>query len=204
MLPGMPPVTDASNLYSDTRSKKMSQAVQGALTRVYVPNRQDNTVSVIDPATMQVIDNFPVGVNPQHIVPSWDLRTLYSTDTAEGRTDGSLTAIDPLTGRPGQRFMVDDPYNMYFTPDGKAGLVVAEARKRLDFYDPTTWQHQSSIDVPECSGVNHADFSIDGKFAIFTCEFQGSLVKIDMVNRTVVGYLELSGRGMPQDIRVST
>ena len=76
--------------------------------------------------------------------------------------------------------MVDDPYNMYFTPDGKSAIVVAEARKRLDFYDPNTWQLQGSIDVPDCAGINHADFSIDGKFAIFTCEFQGSLVKIDI------------------------
>jgi YVTN family beta-propeller protein len=203
VLAGMPPVTDPANLYSDTDSEDMSPAVKDALVRVYVPNRQDNTVSVIDPATMQVVDTFGVGINPQHIVPSWDLKTLYSTDTAEGRTDGSLTAIDPLTGKPGPRFTVDDPYNMYFTPDGKSGLVVAEARKRLDFYDPHTWQLQGSLDVPECGGVNHADFSIDGKFAIFTCEFQGSLVKIDIENRTVLGYLRLSGGGMPQDIRVS-
>ncbi len=106
-------------------------------------------MSVIDPATMQVVDVFAVGVNPQHIVPSWDLKTLYSTDTAEGRTDGTLTAIDPITGKPGARYPVDDPYNMYFTPDGKSGIVVAEARKRLDFYDPHTWKLQSSLDVPE-------------------------------------------------------
>ena len=203
VLPGMPPVTDPSNLYSDTSSKNMSPAVEGALSRVYVPNRQDNTISVIDPATMQVVDNFAVGVNPQHMVPSYDLKTLYSTDTAEGRTDGTLTAIDPTTGKPGQRFPVDDPYNMYFTPDGKAGLVVAEARKRLDFYDPHTWQLQQKLDVPDCGGINHADFSIDGKFALFTCEFQGSLAKIDIQNRSVVSYLRLSQGGMPQDIRVS-
>ena len=118
----MPAVTDPSNLYSDTELQEHERRTsQGAPTRVYVPNRQDNTVSVIDPATMQVVDTFPVGINPQHIVPSWDLKTLWVTDTAEGRTDGSLTAIDPNTGQPGQRFMVDDPYNMYFTPDGKAG-----------------------------------------------------------------------------------
>jgi YVTN family beta-propeller protein len=51
--------------------------------------------------------------------------------------------------------------------------------------------------------VNHADFSIDGSFVIFTCEFQGSLVKVDIVNKKVLGYLPLSGGGMPQDIRVS-
>jgi YVTN family beta-propeller protein len=205
VLPGMPPVTNPNNIYSETGSTNMSPNVAGALQRVYVPNRRDNTVSVIDPATMKVIDVFSVGINPQHIVPSWDLKTLYSTDTAEGRTDGSLTAIDPTTGKPGQKFMVDDPYNMYFSPDGKSGIVVAEARKRLDFYDPHTWVKQYSIDVPGCEGINHADFTIDGKFALFTCEFQGRLAKIDLVNRSVVGYLDLSNgsSAMPQDIRSS-
>jgi YVTN family beta-propeller protein len=62
---------------------------------------------------------------------------------------------------------------------------------------------QSSLAVPQCAGINHADFSIDGRFAIFTCEFQGSLAKIDMVDKKVLGYLKLSRGGMPQDIRVS-
>lgn len=203
VLSGMPPVLDPGNLYSETEASDLSATVADHLVRVYVPNRQDHTVSVIDPETYEVIDTYPVGVNPQHIVPSWDLQMLYSTDTAEGRTDGSLTEIDPITGKPGQRFMVDDPYNLYFTPDGTAGIVVAEARKRLDFYDPHTWKLQSSIDVPNCSGVNHGDFTIDGKTAIFTCEFQGSLIKIDIENRSVLDHLDLSGGGMPQDIRVS-
>jgi YVTN family beta-propeller protein len=62
---------------------------------------------------------------------------------------------------------------------------------------------QYSIATPECAGVNHADFAIDGRFVILTCEFQGSLVKVDLVNRKVLGYLKLSRGGMPQDIRVS-
>src|SRR5438128_552303 len=37
-IPGMPPVVDPSNLYSETATGKMSAAVKGALTRVYVPN----------------------------------------------------------------------------------------------------------------------------------------------------------------------
>jgi YVTN family beta-propeller protein len=98
---------------------------------------------------------------------------------------------------------VDDPYNMYFSPDGRSAIVVAEALKRLDLRDPQTMALQSSIPVPQCSGINHADFSIDGKFAIFTCEFQGSLAKIDLVSGKVLGYLKLSKGGMPQDIRVS-
>jgi YVTN family beta-propeller protein len=202
-IPGMPPVVDPANLYSETRSDKLSPAVAKALPRVYVPNLKSNDVYVIDPATLKVVDRFRVGINPQHIVPSYDLKTLWVTNNAEGRTDGSLTPIDPGTGKPGTSIAVDDPYNMYFTPDGRSAIVVAEALKRLDFRDPQTMALQSSLSVPQCAGINHADFSIDGRFVIFTCEFQGSLAKIDMVERKVLGYLKLSRGGMPQDIRVS-
>jgi YVTN family beta-propeller protein len=202
-IPGMPPVTNPKNLYSDAGAGMLSDAVKGDLTRVYVPNRASNDVSVIDPTTMKVVDTFPVGLNPQHVVPAWDLKTLWVTNNAEGRTDGTLTPIDPKTGKPGQSVAVDDPYNMYFTPDGKYAINVAEARKRLDFLDPHTMAVQSSLSVPDCAGVNHADFTIDGRYVIFTCEFQGGLVKIDVLNHTVVGYLHLSQGGMPQDIRSS-
>ena len=202
-IPGMPPVPDPSNLYSETRPDKLSPAVANALPRIYVPNRRGNDVSVIDPATMKVIDRFPVGVNPQHVVPSWDLKTLWVTNNAEGQTDGSLTPIDPTTGKPGKSIVVDDPYNMYFTPDGKSAIVVAEAHKRLDFRDPHTMAMQWSLPVPQCKGINHADFSIDGRIVLFTCEFQGSLARIDLVDRKVLGYLKLSRGGMPQDIRIS-
>ena len=202
-VPGMAPVTDASNLYGDAGAGKLSAAVRGALARVYVPNLQSNDVYVIDPATFTVVDKFKVGLNPQHVVPAWDLKTLWVANNAENTTKGSLTPIDPLTGKPGKSIAVDDPYNMYFSPDGKDAIVVAEAYKRLDFRDPQTMKLKSSLPTPDCRGINHADFSIDGRYAIFTCEFGGMLAKIDMVERKVIGYLKLSTGHMPQDIRVS-
>jgi len=202
-LPGMPPVVDSNNLYSETRSDKLSAVVAKHLPRVYVPNRNSNDVWVIDPATLKVIDKFRVGVHPQHVVPSWDLKTLWVNNNAEGRNDGSVTPIDPVTGKPGKSIPVDDPYNMYFTPDGSAAIVVAEARKRLDFRDPHTMAMKYSVETPNCSGINHADFSIDGRYAIFTCEYGGSVAKIDLVEKKVVGYLKLSKGGMPQDARIS-
>ena len=199
----MPPVVNPANLYSETTADKLSPMVAGDLSRVYVPNRISGDVTVIDPATFKVVDTFKVGINPQHVVPSWDLKTLWVANNAEGRTDGSLTPVDPKTGKPGRSIPVDDPYNMYFTPDGKSAIVVAEALKRLDFRDAQTMTLQSSLATPRCAGINHADFSIDGRYAIFTCEFQGRLVKIDLVNRKVLGYVKLSKGGMPQDIRIS-
>ena len=202
-LSGMMPVTDPNNLYSDTTPSDMSPVVKTALPRVYVPNLRSDDVYVIDPATFRVVDKFKVGRSPQHVVPSYDLKTLWVANNAEGHNDGSLTPIDPVTGKPGAAVPVDDPYNMYFTPDGKQAIVVAEAHARLDFRDAHTMALQESLSVPECQGINHADFAIDGKYALFTCEFGGKLAKIDMVNRKVVGYLELNKGGMPQDIRIS-
>ncbi len=191
-VPGMAPVPDPKNLYSETGAGRLSPATTGALERVYVPNHSANTVSVIDPATLKVVDTFKVGINPQHVVPSWDLRMLWVANNAEGRTDGSLTPVDPKTGKPGSSIPVDDPYNMYWSPDGKFAIVVAEAYKRLDFRDPVSMKLAYTIPTPRCAGINHADFSIDGKFALFTCEFNGSLTKIDLVDRKVLGTIKLS------------
>jgi len=202
-IPGMPPVVDPNNLYSETAANKLSSVVANHLARVYVPNRSSNDVWVIDPATFKVISKFRVGIHPQHVVPSWDLKTLWVNNNAEGRDDGSVTPIDPVTGKAGKTIPVDDPYNMYFTPDGKAAIIVAEARKRLDFRDPHSMATQYSVDTANCLGINHADFSIDGRYGIFTCEYGGALAKVDLVGRKVVGYLKLSKGGMPQDVRIS-
>ncbi|HEY4372473.1 MAG TPA: YncE family protein [Burkholderiales bacterium] len=223
----MAPVIDARNLYSEVAAGKLSPVVRDDPVRVYVPNLRSSDVYVIDPAKMEVVDKFKVGIGPQHVVPSWDLRTLWVANNAEGTTIGSVTPVNPATGKPGKQIAVDDPYNMYFTPDGKSAIVVAEARKRLDFRDPQTMKMQYAIQTPGCAGINHADFSIDGRYAIFTCEFNGNLAKIDLVNRKVEGYLKLdmpkrrfkevrgkdfdpsqtevcsTTRGMPQDIRIS-
>lgn len=212
-LPGMPPVIDSRNVYSESVAGKMSPATAGALNRVYVPNVKSGDVYVIDPATFQVVDHFVIGGNPQHVIPSWDLKTLWVAGSAERGRSGILVPIDPKTGKPGTTVKVPDAYNLYFTPDGKSAIVVAEALKRLEFRDPHTMTMQYNVATPQCSGVNHADFAIDGSYAIFTCEFSGGgLAKIDLKQRKVVGYLKLTRPGaapgaiahsMPQDIRIA-
>jgi YVTN family beta-propeller protein len=131
-LPGMPLVVDPTNLYSETAVGRFSPAVAGALSRVYVPNLTSNDVYVIDATTFKVVDRFPVGVRPQHIIPSWDLKTLWVANN--GRThfrEGSLTPIDPKTGKPGPAIAVEDPYNMYFTPDGCCSTAISLSSRRV-------------------------------------------------------------------------
>jgi YVTN family beta-propeller protein len=200
-LPGMPPVSDASNVYSDAGAGMLSPAAQAARPLVYVPHNSGD-VWVIDPATFQVINTFPAGNEVQHVVPSWDMRTLYATDDV-GNT---VTPIDPVTGQPSPRIPVADPYNMYFTPDGTAAISVAEALQQLVFYDPHTWQEQGRLDLPECAGVDHADFTPDGRTVVFSCEFAGRVAVVDVPSRTVVRMIDMPVRNThmgPQDVKLA-
>ncbi|WP_235987172.1 YVTN family beta-propeller repeat protein [Halosaccharopolyspora lacisalsi] len=203
LLPGMPPPADPGNVYAATRSGKLNEPMRQARELVYVPNSLDDTVSVIDPNTFEVIDTYPAGDEPQHVVPSYDMRTLYAV--ADKVPGGSLTPIDPKTGKPGTPIKVQDPYNLYFTPDGKSAIVVAEAYKRLDFYDPKTWKIQSSISVPGCAGVNHMDFTANGKRALIACEFANRMIVLDVANRKIIKKFDLNQvpNGKPQDTRLS-
>lgn len=193
---GDPAPAPPANVYSGTLGPGLSPAVAGVPTRVYVPNSESNTVSVIDPTTFEVIDTFPTGRLPQHVTPSWDLKTLY-VDNTVGNT---LTPINPRTGEPGPQIPVEDPYNLYFTMDGTKAVVVAERLKRLDFRDPATWQLIKSVLTP-CSGVDHGDFSADGQFMLFSCEFSGDLLRIDVNTMEVTGTLPVGGE--PIDVRLS-
>jgi YVTN family beta-propeller protein len=198
-LPGMPLPLDPNDLYAADRPGALSDAVRNDPPRVYVPNLGSDTVSVIDPATYTVIKTVKVGRGPQHVVPSWDLRTLWVNDNV----GNSLTPLDPATGTFGQPVQVDDPYNLYFTPDGRYAMVMSEARHQIVFRDPRTMAIAKTLKV-NCAGVNHADFSPDGRYFIATCEFSGELIKVDVERQEVIGQLRLPGQHpMPQDVKIS-
>ncbi|UQU67615.1 YncE family protein [Couchioplanes caeruleus] len=195
----MPPPLDPHDVYAADRPGRLSPRVRGDRPLVYVPNFAGNTVSVIDPGTHRVLRTVPVGRGPQHVVPSWDLRTLWVNNNA----GNSLTPIDARTGIFGKPVRVDDPYNLYFTPDGRYAIVMAETRRQIVFRDPHTMAVRKVLPVG-CDGVNHADFSPDGRYFIVTCEFSGDLLKIDTARQRILARMHLPGEHpMPQDIKIS-
>ncbi|MFF8593312.1 hypothetical protein ACF061_18125 [Streptomyces sp. NPDC015220] len=198
-LAGMPPVLDPKDVYAADRPGKLSPVVKDFPSRIYVPNTNSNTVTVIDPKTYKVIETIPVGRQPQHVVPSWDLKTLWVNNDL----GNSLTPIDPRTGKAGDPVDVHDPYNLYFTPDGKYAVVMASKDRQLVFRDAHTMDRVKTVPVT-CAGVNHADFSMDGRYFIVSCEFSGELLKVDTARMKVVGQQKLDFHGaMPQDVKMS-
>jgi YVTN family beta-propeller protein len=183
------------NVYAATMSGELSAAVADVPERVYVPNNTDGDVVVIDPTTYEIIGRFETGVVPQHVTPSWDMKSLYAGNIVSD----TLTEIDPQTGEPSRTIPVTDPYNLYFTPDGRRAIVVAERYQRLDFRDPESWKLIKSVKA--CPGVDHLDFSADGSYLIASCEFSGMIMRVNVQEMKLTGLLATGGQ--PIDVRVS-
>ena len=190
------PVSPASsspvNVYAGAAAGMLSETAKQARSLVYVPNSMANTVQVIDPKTFRVIATYPTGGQPQHVVPSWDMKTLWVNDDI----GNDLVPIDPTTGKPGRRVPVQDPYNLYFTPDGAHALVMAERLRRIDVRNPRTMAFERSLPVP-CQGVNHADYSADLSFFVASCEFSGKLLVIDRQATRVIKVINLNTTKTP-------
>jgi DNA-binding beta-propeller fold protein YncE len=185
------------NVYAHTLPGMFTPVTRRARYLVYAPDSRGSGVYVINPRTYRVIRYISTGEMVQHVVPAWNLRTLYATNDV----GNSLTPIDPDTGRrAGPNIAVADPYNMYFTPDGRHAIVVEEAQQTVAFRNPNTFTLQKALPV-HCEGVDHMDFSADGRFALASCEFSGQMVRIDLRTETVTGYVQVGGS--PQDVKLS-
>jgi DNA-binding beta-propeller fold protein YncE len=201
-LPGMPPVSDPRNVYAAAGAGMLSDAVKDAKPLVYVPHTKSGDVWVIDQKTFEVVGRYQLGGELQHVVPSYDMKTLYASDD----TTDKLTPFDPVTGLPGANIPVVDPYNLYFTPDGRSAISVAERLKKLVFYDPKTWQEQLTLPMPDCAGVDHAEFSPDGRTAVFTCECAWRVAVVDVAERKLLRIIDMPKRNTrmgPQDIKIA-
>ncbi len=195
----MPAVLETNDAYAADRPGMLNSTVKNFPARIYVPNSRSNTVDVIDPATYKIIDHFDVGRLPQHVTPSYNMKSLWVLNDV----GNSLTRIDPATGKKQETIPVEDPYNMYYTPDGKYAVVVAERLGRLDFRNPKTLALEHSLTVKGCRGIDHMDFSLDGRFLIASCEFASAIAKVDVAEQKVLGIMSIHPRGMPQDVKMS-
>jgi DNA-binding beta-propeller fold protein YncE len=193
------PLLDPHDVYAADAAGRLAPAVRGDPPRVYVPNSMSNSVDVVDQRSGRIVGHFATGRLPQHVTPSWDLRTLWVTND----TGNSLTPIDPRTGKPGKPVPVLDPYNLYFTADGRWAIVVAEAHRELDFRSAHTMALHHALQVPQCPGVDHMDYTADGRFALVSCEFGHGMIVVDLAREQVVRTIALPTLATPQDVKLS-
>jgi DNA-binding beta-propeller fold protein YncE len=161
-----------------------------------VPHELGGDIAVIDPLARRVIDRFAVGRTPHHVAPSYDMSRLYVNVMGSGW----LTEIDIWSGRPVRNIPVAAPYNLYFSPDGSLAIVAAEVFNRLDFYDPITWRVVYRLPI-RASGIDHLDFTADGRYLLVSAEFDGQVILVDLEALAVAGQTRLGG--LPIDIKLA-
>ena len=199
--PSRPALADppTRNVYAAIDTRRLAPTVANDPHYVYVPNGRPGTLEVIDPTTYRIVRtiNFGAGSYPEHVTPSWDMRRLYVD--VDGNSE--LAVIDPRTGKLVRMIHgVDHPYNLYFTVDGSKAIDVAEYFDRLNFMDPRTWTLIRSVPMP-CNGPDHLDFSADGSYLLIGCEFDGTVVKVDVRRMKVLGRMNVGG--LPVDVKLS-
>lgn len=194
---GQPPAATEPgiNVWADTRGA-LDVKVASIPPRVFVPDEIRGDVTVIDPATFQVIDRYPSGKTAHHVGPSPDFSHLYVNNMGSS----TLLEIDAQTGKPTRSIPAAVPYNLYFTTDGTKAIVAAEPQNSLDFYDPHTWALIKRVPIAG-SGVDHLDMSADGRYLMVSTEYDGQVVKVDTVNMRVVGSVRVGGQ--PIDVKLS-
>src|SRR5262249_36135992 len=91
-------------------------------------------------------------------------------------------------------------YNLYFTPDGSKAIDVVEYQNQLDFMDPHTWHILGVVPIP-WAGIDHGDFTADGRYILMSTEYSGVVVKVDTVRMRLVGSVHVGGK--PIDVKAS-
>ena len=75
-LSGRPTVREPRNAFADEGAGTLAPGVDEDRPLVYVPHNRSGDVWEIDPASYQVVAKYPAGREMQHVVPSYDMRTL--------------------------------------------------------------------------------------------------------------------------------
>ncbi|GAA2451642.1 hypothetical protein GCM10010191_82300 [Actinomadura vinacea] len=186
------------DVYAATGPGMLGPAARNLPPRVFVPNAATGTADVIDQRTGRLLGRVRTGGTPSLIVPGWDLRRLWISDLDHGL----LQPIGPRYAHRGRALRIARPGPLYFTPDGRAALLMVGRLARIDFRDPHTMRPLGALRLP-CAGALRADFAADASFLVTPCPATGGVVRVDPSRRTVTGTLRLPAGARPVDLRLS-
>ena len=144
--------------------------------RVIVLNSGDGTVSIIDRATRKVVETYPVGKEPHHLMP-----VLNKDDelVVANAASNDLVFLNSLTGEIKRRLpRISDPYQLGYSPDGKWFVSVSLRLDRVDIYAMPNYELKARINSAKTP--SHVAFSNDSRFAYVTMQDSNELVALDL------------------------
>lgn len=151
-------------------------------TLLYVACGDDDTIDVIDVATLEVVDSIPTGPSPEVFAFSPDQKMIYVSNEEDSR----LEAIDLAT-----RVSVQDvptgaePEGVLVMPDGKTAYVTSEVADMVHVVDTATGAVTKNILV----GTRPRRFILtpDGSELWVSCELSSEIFVIDTATNEIKG-----------------
>ena len=171
-------------------------AALAASDLVYVSNETDDTISVIDTATQQVIDTIPVGLRPRGITFTNDYKHLLICAS----DSNAIQMLDVATGEVVVELPSgDDPEQFALHPNGKWLYIANEDDALATVLDIETQQPIAEINIgvePEGVAVSHG-----GDVAVVTSETTNMVHWIDTASQSLVANTLVGSR--PRDAMFS-
>ncbi|MFM0327903.1 YVTN family beta-propeller repeat protein [Caballeronia glebae] len=150
---------------------------------VIVLNSADASVSLIDQASQKVVDTFPVGKEPHHLMATPDNQSLIVANSV----GNNLVFLDPKTGKT-QRWVpdIEDPYQLGFSYDRKWFVTNGLRLDRVDIYHYDGKNVSLAKRLPLAKMPSHMIFSADSKIVFVTLQESGEVAAIDLATQTVL------------------
>lgn len=144
-----------------------------------VLNSGGATVSIIDMKTRRVLREEPTFREPSHWALTPDRQKLLIADSS----GNALFFLDPATGRELGHKLIPDPYQLWFSPDGKYLTITCLRLNHVDVYhtDSLTLAHRFRAG----SMPSHLGYTPDSKTVFVSMQDSGTLVAIDLASMTV-------------------
>ncbi len=186
-----------SSLISLTRSCGAVAALCGTLAfgaaahaedRVIVLDSGEAKLSLIDPATRNVVATEPTGKEPHHLMIAPGGQSLIVADSVSN----DLLFLDPHTGAIQRRVEgIEDPYQLGFSPDHKWFVTAGLRLDRVDIYRYDGQNVTLVKRIPLEKTPSHITFASDNRTAFVTLQDTGEVAAIDLPTQTVLWKLHV-------------
>ncbi|AJC22099.1 beta-propeller fold lactonase family protein [Pandoraea pulmonicola] len=150
---------------------------------VVVLNSGDASVSLIDKATQKVVQTFPVGKEPHHLMATPDNQSLIVANSV----GNNLVFLDPKTGQIQRKVEnIEDPYQIGFSPDKKWFVANGLRLDRVDVYrfDGKNLSVAKRIALKKMP--SHLVFTQDSRLVFVSLQESNEVAAIDLATQTVL------------------
>ena len=143
---------------------------------VVVLNSADASVSLIDKATQKVVQTFPVGKEPHHLMATPDNQSLIVANSV----GNNLVFLDPKTGQIQRKIEnIEDPYQIGFSPDKKWFVANALRLDRVDVYRFDGKNLSVAQRIPLKKMPSHLVFTQDSKLVFISLQESNEIAAIE-------------------------